>query len=108
MHARSATMLLLHSCHGLIVPCPRARVCIMKEEGASGFRATLKSGLLGVLNAAEGGLAVWKAEKEEERVLDLVADAEDLRRAAMETRKRRSLPQSKKVAVQEDLSTLLA
>lgn len=80
----------------------------MKDEPANPLRAAVKQGLLGVLSVAEGSLAGWKEEKEEERVLDLIAEAELTRKAAMEARKRRSLPEGvdqAKDKVAEDLTS---
>lgn len=65
----------------------------MNEESNNPLRSAVKQGLLGMLGAAEGSLAGWKEEKEEERVLDLIAEAELTRKAAKEARMRRSLPQ---------------
>ena len=71
--------------------------CLMTsdEPPAANLRKAVKQGLLGALGAADSllGLSTWKAEKEEERVLDLIAEAESIRIAAAEAKARRSLPQ---------------
>ena len=96
MHLALARPILL--CGLFAAPCtvpPRARrvACIETNDAASSLRQAVKKGLLSALDVAEGGLAEWKEEKEEERVLDLIAEAERTRAAAQETRMRKSLPQ---------------
>ena len=70
---RVATLaMLLGSCEGLVspyVPASRTRMqqrAICMKEESNPLRAVVKQGLLGVLSAAEGSLAGWKEEKEDE------------------------------------------
>ena len=63
-----------------------------KRNFSSESGSFVKTSLLSILEVVEAPLKVWKQEKEEDRLLDLIAEAEATRSAAATTRRRRSLP----------------